>query len=89
VPWLPPVDPGERSVSAQLAEPGSLLHLYREMIALRPSLGPGLEMLDAADGVVAYRRGDHVVAVNTTGRERPAPGGGRLAPHEAFVRLLD
>lgn len=89
VPWLPPVDPGERSVSAQLAEPGSLLHLYREMIALRPSLGPGLEMLDAADGVVAYRRGDHVVAVNTTRWERPAPGGERLAPHGALVRSLD
>jgi glycosidase len=89
VPWLAPVDPAERSVSAQLDEPGSLLHLYRELISLRPSLGPGLEMLDAADGVVAFRRGSHVVAVNTRSEPRPAPVGGELAPHEGLIRLLD
>lgn len=88
VPWLAPVDPAERNVAAQLDEPGSLLHLYRELIALRPSLGPGFEMLDAADGVVAFRRGSHVVAVNTTSEPRPAPVGGGLAPHEGLVRSV-
>ena len=35
-----------------------------------------LELLDAAAGVVAYRRGDHAIAVNTTLEERPAPASG-------------
>ena len=75
-PWLPPVDPLERSVSAQTAEEGSLLALYRSLIALRPQLGPGLELLDAGPGVVAYARGDHTVVVNTTAEVRPAPAVG-------------
>jgi hypothetical protein len=48
--------------------------------------------------VLAYRRGDHVVAINTTGEERPAPlhgepvlvtapltSEGRLIPHSGVV----
>ena len=31
--------------------------------------------MDAAPGVVAYRRGAHTVAVNTTDEPRPAPPG--------------
>ena len=42
-PWLAPVDAGERSVAAQSGAPGSLLELYRALIALRPALGPGLD----------------------------------------------
>jgi alpha-glucosidase len=94
-PWLAPVDPTEHNVAGQRGVPGSLLELYRELIALRPALGPGIRMLDAADGVLAYARGDdHVVALNFTGEERAAPphgdvlvgaGGTTLAPHSGFV----
>ena len=38
-PWLPPIDPARRSVAGQAADRGSLLHLYRDLIALRRELG--------------------------------------------------
>jgi alpha-glucosidase len=97
-PWLAPVDAPERNVAGQSGDPDSVLELYRRLIALRPSLGPGLRMLDAEEGVVAYARGDHVVAINTTAAAlpSPAPGApllstvaqpepGRLEPHSATV----
>ncbi len=71
--WLPPVDPAERNVEEQRADPGSTLALTRELIALRRRLSGELQLLDAAPGVLAFRRGDHVVAINTTGAPRPAP----------------
>jgi alpha-glucosidase len=86
--WLPPVDPEERNVEAQRDDPGSMLSLVRELIALRRDLGEEFELLDAADGVVAYRRGDHSVAVNTTAEERPSPvrGEPRLASPPGALR---
>jgi alpha-glucosidase len=69
-PWLAPVDPQRRSVAAQEGDRGSLLWLYRDLIALRRSLGPDMEFLDAPDDVLAYRRGDRVVLLNLG--ERPA-----------------
>ena len=84
-PWLAPVDPEARNVAAQRDDPASLLSLYRELIALRRSLGRGMELVDAADGVVAYTRGDeHVVALNFGASPAPAPrhGGVVLATHE-------
>jgi alpha-glucosidase len=98
-PWLPPVDPAERNVEDQRDDPGSTLSLVRELIALRRELGDGFELLDAADGVVAYRRGEHAVAVNTTAEPRPAPlrmhpiwqtrhgalRGDSLAPHSGAI----
>jgi alpha-glucosidase len=72
-PWLPAVDPTERNVDAQRDDPGSTLSLVRELIALRRELGDGFELLDAPDGVVAYRRGRHVVAVNTTPEPQRVP----------------
>jgi alpha-glucosidase len=100
-PWLPAVDPAERNVEAQLDDPASMLTLTRELIALRRELGDGFELLDAAEGVVAYRRGDHVVALNTTAEPRPAPLRGEpllatvqgalrrnmLAPHTGAIAL--
>lgn len=102
-PWLAPVDAGERSVASQSGDPASLLELYRALIALRPALGPGLTMLDAAPGVVAYARGDHLVAVNTTAEaaglpwaaetvleSEPGPvSAGSLGPHAAVVLRRD
>jgi alpha-glucosidase len=72
-PWLPAVDPAERNLEAQRDDPRSTLSLVRELIVLRRELGEGVELLDAPDGVVAYRRGAHVVAVNTTAEPLPVP----------------
>jgi alpha-glucosidase len=98
-PWLPPVDPWLRNVAGQAGDPGSMLSLYRDLIRLRPRLGSGLRLVDAAPGVLAYERGEHLVAINTTGREQPSPSsaaplletrpgtlnGGALAPHAGAV----
>ncbi len=60
-PWLPlNADWPTRNVAAQEAEPGSMLHLYRRLLALRRartalSLGD-MTLLDAPDGVLAYER---------------------------------
>ena len=77
-PWLPfPPAPSEHSVEAQLGDPGSMLEHYRRLLSLRratPALHRGdLELLDAPEGVVRWRRtadrGDHrivEIAVNFT-----------------------
>jgi alpha-glucosidase len=99
--WLPPVDPAERNVEAQRDDPESALTLTRELIALRRELGDGFELLDAAEGVVAYRRGGYAIAVNTTAETRPVPlrgeprletargalRDGALAPHAGAVAV--
>jgi alpha-glucosidase len=98
--WLPLVDPAERNVADQRDDPGSMLHLVRDLIALRRELPGDFELLDAPDGVLAFRRGAYSVAVNTTGEERPAPlrgeariqtapgsAAGRLAPHAGAVAM--
>ena len=93
-PWLPLIDPGERNVKAQRGDPGSLLELYRRLISLRRELGDGFALVDAEPGVVAYDRGGHTVAINTTAEPREAPGGevvlathaGRgLPPHAGLI----
>jgi alpha-glucosidase len=93
-PWLAEVDPEERNVAAQRDDPASLLSLYRRLIELRRGLGEGFRLLDAEPGVVAYERGSHVVAVNTTAVPRSRPGGELvlathagegLPPHAAVI----
>ncbi|MEA2374394.1 MAG: alpha-glucosidase, partial [Thermoleophilaceae bacterium] len=100
-PWLPVVDPGDRSVAAQREDPGSLLTLYRDLIAVRPTLRGPVELLDAEDGVLAYRRGEHLVAMNVTTEPRGAPphgelvvashggDGGELSPHAGVLALAE
>ena len=101
VPWLPPVDPQRRSVSAQAGRPGSVLELCRALIALRRDLNGAMEMVPASPGVVAYTRGRHLVAVNTTAAPQRLPAigelvlesaegaveNGALAPNAAIVSL--
>jgi alpha-glucosidase len=99
-PWLPAIDPEKRNVAGQRDDPGSVLSLYRDLIALRRELGTGIELLDAADGVLAYRRGDHVVAINLTPEDREPPQHGevllathplpadRLPPHAGLVARI-
>jgi alpha-glucosidase len=61
-PWLPwPPEPAARSVEAQRADPGSMLHFCRAALELRrssPALRLGtLRLLDdTPDGVLAYER---------------------------------
>jgi alpha-glucosidase len=75
-PWLP-LDPDHArlSVAAQERDPGSLLTLYRRLLALRRAehaLALGYwQALEARDGVLAYVRGGRfLVALNFTGEER-------------------
>ncbi len=78
-PWLPAIDVDGGAVRAQARDEDSVLALYRDLIALRPALGSGLEFVAAQDGVLAYRRGDeHLVAVNLAGEPRPAPAAGEI-----------
>jgi alpha-glucosidase len=77
-PWLPPADPFVRNVADQERYRDSVLWLYRDLIALRPALGPDLRFLDAHPTVLAYRRGDYVVALNFGGEPAPAPPHGEL-----------
>jgi alpha-glucosidase len=99
-PWLPLVDPAARNVADQSADESSVLELYRAAIALRPRLGPDFRFAEPIPDVVAYERGEHVVAINVSSEERPAPPAGevvlhthgrrdsaRLGPHEGFVAL--
>jgi alpha-glucosidase len=65
-PWLPPADPAERNVEAQRDDPDSTLSLFRELVRLRRGLDPGFELLDSVDGVLAFRRGERMIEVNTT-----------------------
>ena len=88
-PWLPlGPDWRERNVEREMADPASMLSLYRRLLALRRSsdalrfgdYGP----INESDGVLSYERRSGserlVVALNLTGEPRRAslPGGGRL-----------
>ena len=77
-PWLAPTDPEARNVADQRADPDSILNLYRELIALRAELDGPVEMLDAGPELVAYRRGDHTIAVNLGPEPAPVPGAGEV-----------
>ena len=64
-PWLPVIPPPAGSAAAQATDPDSPLALYRDLIAARRDVHGDMELLeDVAPGVVAFRRGEHVVAVN-------------------------
>lgn len=62
-PWLPfPPDAGARSVAAQRADPGSVLHLYRRLLRTRrasPALRTGdLQWVSTPEHVLAWIRRD-------------------------------
>jgi alpha-glucosidase len=87
--WLRPVDPAERNVEDQRRDLRSLLELYRRLIAFRRALRGELRFLPATDGVLAYARGEHVVALNVADEARPAPVAGPvvLATHDDAADL--
>ncbi|MFQ3560279.1 glycoside hydrolase family 13 protein [Streptomyces gramineus] len=82
--WLPqPATWGELSIEAQSGEAGSTLELYRAALRLRRTqadLGAGesVEWLRAADGVLAFRRGEFVCVANTGGESVTTPAYGRV-----------
>ncbi|GJF35110.1 alpha-glucosidase [Kitasatospora sp. NE20-6] len=76
-PWLPqPAAWKDRSAAAQLADPASVLTLYRSALAVRrgcEDLGEGdLAWLPAAEEVLAFRRGRRTAVVVNTGAD-PVP----------------
>ena len=56
----------ERNVEAQRDDPASLLHLYRLLIEARKVLGEGFQLLKGFEGIVAFERPEHVIAINVT-----------------------
>jgi alpha-glucosidase len=85
-PWLSqPAHWAGMTVEAQLADPASMLHLYRAMLRIRreePALGDGdFGWLPSLPGVLAFARDDHFVNV-TNISDRPVP-----LPVDALVLL--
>jgi len=82
-PWIAPADT-PLNVADQRADPGSVLHLVRDAIALRrgsPDLLDGdYRRLPSGEGAWVFRRGEHtVVALNLSADEQevalpPGPG---------------
>jgi alpha-glucosidase len=87
--WLPPVDPTQTNVEAQRDDRRSTLSLVRDLLALRRLLGEGLELVEAPPGVLAYRRGDHLIAINTTGEDSQVPVAGEAVLETAPGSLRD
>jgi alpha-glucosidase len=83
-PWLPVVDSAQRNAADQREDRSSLLHLYRELISLRRELEDGFSIVESEDGVLAYERGRHLVAINLSDEPRSIPKGAvALATHDA------
>jgi alpha-glucosidase len=76
--WLPAVDPERTNVEDQRDDPRSTLSLVRDLLTVRRVLGQGVELIDAEPGVLAYRRDDHLIAINTSADERRAAAGEEL-----------
>ena len=88
-PWLP-VDPRHvaLAVDRQEADPGSMLHLTRRLVALRkahPALARGdMRLVDSAPGLLAFERvlgGERLLCVFNLGEQAidwTAPGGWRV-----------
>ena len=76
-PWLPqPADWAGLSVEAELADPGSMLSLYRDTLRLRRGSaglhdGP-LTWLDRGEDVLAFTRGENFVSISNLSAE-PVP----------------
>jgi alpha-glucosidase len=75
-PWLPVSDPADRDVAGAERDRSSLLWMFRTLIALRRKLDGPLDLIESEPGVLAYRRGSYLVALNFGAAERqlPAPG---------------
>jgi alpha-glucosidase len=63
-PWLPLVDPQERNAADQLADPDSLLTLYRGLLGVRKTLRGAFVLDEVCDDVLSYQRGVHRILLN-------------------------
>ena len=64
-PWLPIGDADACNVDAQREDEGSVLHLTRDLIALRKQFASAsYSKRTSPDGTWVYRRGKHVIALN-------------------------
>jgi alpha-glucosidase len=72
-PWLPVDAAADGTAEQQAGDRASMLAWYQALIALRRTIDGDLEVLDAAPGVVAFRRGEHVIALNLGGESQPPP----------------
>jgi alpha-glucosidase len=87
-PWLPvqPAQWAAHTVAAQLADPGSMLELYRSALSLRrsePGFGSerdGLRWMDSPEQVLAFRRGDENVCIVNLSAQPVA-----LPPHRSVL----
>ena len=83
-PWLPfPPEAASRNVATQRADPRSMLHWYRTLLAFRrghPALHTlDIEVLELGADVLAYRRRDLLVVLNLSEATSVAlPGGQRV-----------
>jgi alpha-glucosidase len=77
IPWLPqPDDWGALTVAAQRDDPGSTLSFYRQALAARRGLaGDTVDMVDLGTDVLAFRRGDVLVALNAGAEPVDLPEG--------------
>jgi alpha-glucosidase len=75
-PWLPLAGEETPSVAEQEADGNSSLAFFRSLIGLRRELSDGFELLRAPEGVLAYRRGRHVIAINLSTDPVALPWGG-------------
>ncbi len=68
--WLPqPADWATHTVEAQIADPASTYHLYREALRLRRHLGGDLTWEAAEPDLMAYRRGDGFLCIANFGQD--------------------
>jgi len=89
-PWLEVVIPPDGPAGAQAASEGSMLAWYRDLIGLRRDLQGDVEMLGAAPGVVAFRRGSHLIALNLGDEPQAPPPARKLVlgtPESSLVAL--
>jgi alpha-glucosidase len=87
-PWLP-IGDTTRNVDDQRNEPNSILSFVRRTIAARRASADlhsgAYELLDAPDGVWAYRRGERTIVALNLADEPAELDGRRLAPWEAVL----
>ncbi|WP_284532237.1 glycoside hydrolase family 13 protein [Nocardioides sp. T2.26MG-1] len=79
-PWIPqPAEWAELTVEAQAADPGSTLAFYRAALAARrefsETAGEEIELVDAGEQVLSFRRGPVTVLVNCGTEPVPLPDG--------------
>jgi alpha-glucosidase len=78
-PWLPLIDPAQRNVADQSADPRSQLALTRRLIALRSELEGSPRFLDTGrPDVLAFDRGRHRVVLNLGPEQAPDDLSGKL-----------